>query len=99
MVIEYVYKTCYPDIRKLILANTGNEHDVEDIFQEAMLKVYLKITEKGLELTCKFKTYLYSVCRFLWLQELEKRKPNKIQYTGVDQIIDEDEARNTKANP
>jgi RNA polymerase sigma factor (sigma-70 family) len=94
IVIQHVYQTCFPDIRKLILTNAGNEHDVEDIFQEAMLKIYQKITEHGLQLTCKFKTYLYSVCRFLWLQELEKRKPNKIRNAGVDQIIDENETRN-----
>ena len=49
-IIKYVYSTCYPDIRKLILTNAGNEHDAEDIFQEAMLKVFQKITAHGLEI-------------------------------------------------
>ncbi len=95
-VIQHVYRACYPDIRKLILTNAGNEHDAEDVFQEAMLKVYQKITVHGLELTCKFKTYLYSVCRFLWLQELEKRKSNINRHDNVDQIIDENDRRNTR---
>ena len=47
-IIHYVYKTCYPDIRKLILTNRGNEQDAEDIFQDGMVKVYQKITEHGL---------------------------------------------------
>ena len=46
-VITYVYTTCYPDIRKLILSNRGNDHDVEDIFQDGMLIMYQKITEDG----------------------------------------------------
>lgn len=95
-IINHVYRTCYPDIRKLILTNAGNEHDAEDIFQETMLKVYQKITEHGLELTCKFKTYLYSVSRFLWLQELEKRKPSRNRQDNVDVIIDENDRINTR---
>lgn len=95
-IINHVYRTCYPDIRKLILTNTGNEHDAEDIFQEAMLKVFLKITEHGLVLTCQFKTYLYSVSRFLWLQELEKRKLSRNRQNNVDLIIDEHDRRNSR---
>lgn len=95
-IINHVYRTCYPDIRKLILTNAGNEHDAEDIFQEAMLKVFLKITEHGLVLTCQFKTYLYSVSRFLWLQELEKRKLSRNRQNNVDLIIDEHDRRNSR---
>jgi RNA polymerase sigma factor (sigma-70 family) len=88
-VIHYVYKSCFPDVRKLILTNGGNEHDAQDIFQEGLLKVYLKITGKGLELNCKFKTYLYSVCRFLWLNELEKKKVRQHDRIPPDEIIDD----------
>jgi RNA polymerase sigma factor (sigma-70 family) len=92
-IINHVYRTCYPDIRKLILTNAGNEHDAEDIFQDAMLKIYQKITDHGLEITCQFKTYLYSVARFLWLQELSKRKTNRTRQDNIDQIIDEDDRK------
>jgi RNA polymerase sigma factor (sigma-70 family) len=95
-VIKHVYRTCYPDIRKLILTNAGNEDDAEDIFQEAMLKVYQKITDHGLEIKCQFKTYLYSVARFLWLQELNKRKPARYRQDLLDQMIDEHDRKNTR---
>lgn len=95
-IIKYVYSTCYPDIRKLILTNAGNEHDAEDIFQEAMLKVFQKITAHGLEIQCQFKTYLYSVARFLWLQELKKRKPVSNRQDMVDQVIDEHDRKNVR---
>lgn len=93
-IIRYVYKNCYPDVRKLILWNGGNEHDAEDIFQEAMLIVYQKITDHGLQLSCRFETYLYSVCRFLWINELEKRKSSTIETVLMDDILD-DQAANT----
>ncbi len=91
-IIRYVYKSSYPDVRKLVLANGGNEHDARDIFQEGMLKVYLKITDHGLKLTCRFETYLYSVCRFLWLNELEKRKASRRENISVDDLLDDREA-------
>ena len=88
-VINFVYDTCYPDIRKLILSNSGNEHDVKDIFQDALLLVFQKITGQGLELKVKFKTYLYSVCRFLWLQELEKRAGKPTGCESMEEILEE----------
>lgn len=72
-IIEYVYTYYYDDIRKLILLNNGALEDVKDTFQEALFIIYQKITLDGLTLKCHFKTYLYSVCRFIWLRELKKR--------------------------
>ena len=95
-VITYVYTTCYPDIRKLILSNRGNDHDVEDIFQDGMLIMYQKITEDGLELKCSFKTYLYSVCRFLWLQELEKRSRKTASYASIEELAGENDNNSQK---
>ena len=91
-IIRYVYRSCYPDVRKLILTNGGNEHDAQDIFQEGLIKVYQKITGQGLQLNCKFGTYLYSVCRFLWLRELEKKKSNQKESLAVEAIIDDQTA-------
>ena len=95
-VITYVYTTCYPDIRKLILSNRGNDHDVEDIFQDGMIIMYQKITEDGLELKCSFKTYLYSVCRFLWLQELEKRSRKTASYASIEELSGENDNNSQK---
>jgi RNA polymerase sigma factor (sigma-70 family) len=91
-IIQYIYRSCYPNIRKLILTNGGNEHDAQDIFQEGLIKVYQKITGHGLQLTCKFSTYLYSVCRFLWLNELEKRKISNRDTLAAESIIDDQTA-------
>jgi RNA polymerase sigma factor (sigma-70 family) len=94
-VIRYVYATCYPAIRKLILTNGGNEQDAQDIFQDGIIKVYQKITGHGLQLTCKFCTYLYSVCRFLWLHEIEKKKIPLRKYPDIENIV-EDRPANDK---
>ena len=92
--INYVYRTCYPDVRKLILSNGGNEQDAQDIFQEGLIKVYQRITVHGLELNCKFGTYLYSVCRFLLIVELETKKKRGRESGIADDIIDDQTANN-----
>jgi len=72
-IIDYIYTYYYDDIRRMIMVNNGTPEDARDIFQEALYIVYQKIILDDLTLKCHFKTYLYSVCRLLWMKELEKR--------------------------
>lgn len=83
-VIRYLYKTCYPDIRKLILANKGTAEDAQDLFQDALLLIYQKIVNLGITLNCEFGTYLYSCCRLMWLKELEERRNMGQNYEYTD---------------
>lgn len=73
-ILIFVYKEYYPFIKKYILNNSGNKQDAEDIFQETIVMIYRKVEEGQLSLNCSFKTYIYSVCRILWLKELETKK-------------------------
>ncbi len=54
----------------MILNNSGYPDDARDIFQEAMIVLYEKVRSGSFELNCQLKTYLYSVCRRLWLKRL-----------------------------
>lgn len=63
----------FPMIRKVILAKGGNAQDAEDIFQEALIILCRKIKDPRFQLTSQISTYLFSVCRFLWKDELKKR--------------------------
>ena len=64
----------YPAIRQMILQNNGNKHDAEDIFQESLIIFCRKIKEENFTLTASLKTFLYSISRLQWLNELRKRK-------------------------
>lgn len=72
-VIQYVYKEYFATIRFMITTNSGNEKDAEDVFQDAMVIIFRKVIEDGLILTSSFKTFLYSICRNLWLQRLDRK--------------------------
>jgi len=77
IVLQSIYKNFYSKINFFIKKNNGDDDDASDIFQEAIIIVYRKLKANDLVLDCTFETYLYSVCRFLWLKQLEKRKLEK----------------------
>ena len=77
--LSYLYKVHYPMVSHFILSNSGTSDDAKDIFQEGILVFYEKIKDGTLELTCQIKTYLYSVCRRLWLKKLTE----KARFSGV----------------
>lgn len=87
-ILTFVYKEHYPVIKKYILRNSGNKQDAEDIFQETIIMIYRKVEEGQLSLNCSFKTYIYSVCRILWLKELETRKLIRNNNRELKNIVD-----------
>lgn len=77
IVLKYIYKNFYSKINFFIKKNSGDDDDANDIFQEAIIIIYRKLKANELALDCTFETYLYSICRYLWLKQLEKRKIEK----------------------
>lgn len=72
----------FPVIKKLVLKNNGNSQDAEDIFQEALIILFKKAQSDNFILTSSLNTYLYSICRFLWNDELKKK--NKIIEVDIE---------------
>jgi len=72
--IETIYKQHYGMVQSLIINNNGTSDDARDIFQEAMIVLYEKSKSGSFELTSQLKTYLYSVCRRLWLKRLQQQQ-------------------------
>jgi len=78
LILQYIYKQYYYSINYFIRKNQGSEDDASDIFQEAIIIIYRKIKENDLVFDrSSFKAYLFSVCRLLWLKQLEKRRIEK----------------------
>lgn len=70
--VEKIYKDNYATIQSLIINNNGNGDDARDVFQEAMIVLYEKVKTGGFELNCQLRTYLYAVCRRIWLKKLQQ---------------------------
>jgi RNA polymerase sigma factor (sigma-70 family) len=78
LVLSYIYKQYYYKVNAFIRKNSGSEEDVSDIFQEAIIVIYRKLKENDLLFeTRSFETYLFSVCRLLWLKSLRNIKTER----------------------
>jgi RNA polymerase sigma factor (sigma-70 family) len=71
--IEHLYEEYFPAVRHFIQQNSGNHQDMEDLFQDTLMAVYLRCREDGFRLTSSLKTYFISVSKNLWLTHLERR--------------------------
>jgi RNA polymerase sigma factor (sigma-70 family) len=71
-VLKRLYLAYFPMVMQLVINNNGNEDDAKDIYQEAIIIVYNKIKAGDFELSSKLKTYIYSICRRLWLKRLSQ---------------------------
>jgi len=68
--IETIYRVHYSMIQTLVINNNGTSDDARDIFQEAIIVLYEKAKSGSFELHAQLKTYIYAVCRRLWLKKL-----------------------------
>jgi RNA polymerase sigma factor (sigma-70 family) len=78
--LNKLYTGHFPMILQFILNNNGDEDDAKDVYQEAIIILYNKIKSGDFELSSKLKTYIYSVCRRIWLKKLsqQSKKTNNI---------------------
>ncbi len=74
-------------IQSLIINNNGSADDARDIFQEAMIVLYQKSRSEDFELHCQVKTYLYSVCRRLWLKKLSQANRFVPEINGIAELV------------
>ena len=70
--VETLYKSHFGMIQHFVTNNNGSFDDARDIFQEAMILLYEKVQLEHFALTCQIKTYLFSVCKNLWLKRLQQ---------------------------
>lgn len=86
--LQYIYKNHYDPVRQLIINNSGSDDDAEDVFQEALIIVFKRLNKGDeFELTSTFKTYIYSVCRLIWLKKL--RDLRKMDVTELNREMED----------
>lgn len=71
-ILKRVYVAYFPMVLQLIINNNGTADDAKDVYQEAIIVLYNKVKSGNFELSSKLKTFLYSVCRKLWLKRLNQ---------------------------
>ncbi len=85
--LEKIYGRTYPMVLHYIKQHGGAPEDAQDLLQEAIILFYEKLMQEKLTLTASITTYLMSICKNLWRQELEKRhRQLPVDYSKTDAI-------------
>lgn len=71
--IRAIYNQFSGPLHWYILNNNGNQEDAEDIFQEVVINFIDLVQKDKFRGESTLKTFLYSLNRFTWLNELKKR--------------------------
>jgi RNA polymerase sigma factor (sigma-70 family) len=53
-----------------------NEENAKDIFQEAIVAVFLNVQKTDFQLKSSFSTYIHGICQNQWLKKIRNEKPN-----------------------
>ena len=85
--IETIYRENYSMIQYFVINNNGSADDARDIFQEAMVVLYEKSKDTTFSLNCQIKTYVYSICRRLWLKRLQQLNKYSIQVESLEETV------------
>jgi len=74
LALKNLYIKLFPIIKSYIQKNNGTQEDAADIFQDAIVVFYEKVRLDEFQLSSSIRTYIYSVCRHLWLNKLRAQK-------------------------
>ncbi len=87
-VLNFIYGRYYEKVERFLMGRGGNPEHIKDVFQEALMVIYQKITGKGLELSCSFSTYLFAVCKNIWMHDMRKRKYQLVEDSVLDMALE-----------
>ncbi len=75
----YLYKEYQAQIQRMVEKNSGNAEDALDIFQEGIIALWTNIQQGKFQLrdNAKISSYLFALCKNLWISKLRKRKDFK----------------------
>ena len=91
--IEAIYRLHFPSLTWYVMNNSGTREDAEDIFQEVIIAFIRLVQENKFRGEASIGTFLYSMNRNAWLNELKRRSRALVREerfeTGKDtQIVD-----------
>jgi len=71
--VRELYRNYFGLLRSYIVGNNGNQQDAEDIFQEVVVSFIDIVQKDKFRGESSLKTFLYSMCKHTWLNELKRR--------------------------
>ncbi len=87
-VVKYLYRNYFKILSLYVQQNSGTIQDAEDIFQEVIVAFINLIKEGKFRGEASIKTFLFSLNRFTWLNELKKRNRALLREIKFDNTLE-----------
>jgi len=85
--LNFLYKKYFSLVRSFVLNNNGTTDDAKDVFQEAVIAIFRYSQNENFELKCSFETFLYSICRTIWLNNLRNKRVHLNKINEISEFI------------
>lgn len=94
--IVFMYNEYGPIVRHYVRQNSGNIQDVEDIFHDTLIVLFVRIRLPSFRLDCSLKTYFIAISKNLWLQRLERKY--RLMYQADCEVNEPNESYSPEEN-
>lgn len=84
--INFLYREYFPMVRSIVSPQNGSLEDAQDIFHDGLIVIFNRLKNKRFTLNSSLKTYLFSVCKNIWMRRLERKY--RLLY-GTDTFVSE----------
>lgn len=88
--LKQLYALCFSSVKNYVLKNSGTLEDAKDIFQDGATAFYYELLSDKFREEASLKTYLFSICKNLWLLKLRRqKKQNIVSIESAEHLPDE----------
>ena len=88
--LKQMYAALFPFIRRIVLDHVGTEEDARDVFQDAVIVLYEMAQKPDFQLTSKFSTLFYGICRNIWMTRRQKKSNQELTIPEDAKYIPDD---------
>lgn len=89
--IKSIYREHFESMAWIVKNNSGNQQDAEDIFQEVLVNFIGLVQQDKFRGESTIKTFLFSMMRHTWLNELKKRGRSEVRELKYEKAKDQEE--------
>jgi RNA polymerase sigma factor (sigma-70 family) len=89
--IRFLYETHFESLSSFIIHNSGDYDDAQDIFQEVLVAFIQLVRTNKFRGEASIKTFLFSLNRNIWYNELKRRKRAIDRNKNYDRLSRSDE--------
>lgn len=89
--LKFLYRSHYEFLGRYVVNNNGSWDDAQDIFQEVMVAFVNLVKAGKFRGESSIKTFLYSLNKNIWLNELKKRSRTQVREMKYEKASDKTE--------